>query len=156
MTSSCLLLMGLFSHGDNAIWEVYVCFCCPSIFLSSLQIHRRLHSPIAQPYGSRYAVPGTICKTAWIQHSLAIPNLHLGHHSLHALTQWETTLRCNVVSNWLGTYNGLASHKGGNLRQSEAISYIPTISPADTISALCNSLRNSALFSDIEPSASKS
>ena len=25
-------------------------------------------------------------------------------HSVHAPTQWKTTLHCNVVSHWLGTY----------------------------------------------------
>ena len=25
-------------------------------------------------------------------------------HSVHALSQWETTLHCNVVSQWLGAY----------------------------------------------------
>ena len=25
-------------------------------------------------------------------------------HSVHALSQWETTLHCNIVSHWLGAY----------------------------------------------------
>ena len=33
-----------------------------------------------------------------------IHHVVLKDHSLHALSQWETTLHCNVVSHWLGAY----------------------------------------------------
>ena len=86
---------GHFVHGEMS-W--YGPSCCPRVSLWVLKYDLRF------TYVKLYTVPWYIGPyyTQHFLNCLSFPGTR--DHSVHALSQWETTLHCNVVSHWLGSY----------------------------------------------------